>query len=136
METDKKNNSYLLPIIILVALAIIGLVFFRKSSGNAGKTEEVQFSDEPGIILYTQIGCPHCEDVEKFVEENNIKEKVPFTEKEISSNKEYEQSFFDKAQKCNLELNNIGVPLLWDGEKCLVGNVDIINFFKEKADEE
>ena len=37
------------------------------------------------------------------------------------------------AAKCKIDKNNIGVPFLWDGEKCYTGDKDIIAFFKQKA---
>jgi hypothetical protein len=38
----------------------------------------------------------------------------------------------DRAAKCGLSKEQLGVPLLWTGSECFGGDVDIINYFKEK----
>jgi len=38
-----------------------------------------------------------------------------------------------KAKICELPTDSIGVPFLWDGKDCLIGDQDIINFFKQKT---
>lgn len=35
-----------------------------------------------------------------------------------------------KARVCGLNTNSIGVPFLWDGSNCLIGDCDIISFFE------
>ena len=39
----------------------------------------------------------------------------------------------EKADKCGLATNNIGVPLLWDGKTCYSGADDVINFLINAA---
>lgn len=91
-----------------------------------------QQSEQSQIIFFYGIGCPHCAKVEEFIKENKVKEKISFVEKEIYFNKENQKELTEKAKICEIPENEIGVPFLWDGEKCFLGDVDIINFFKEK----
>jgi len=84
------------------------------------------------IILYYGIGCPHCAKVEQYIKENNIKDKISFEEKEVYFNQKNALDLQDKAKKCGLDLNNIGVPFLWDGSQCIIGDQPIIDFFQQK----
>jgi len=128
---EQNNNKNLLLVLLLIALGIVGFAYYKKNSGQVNSAQ----TNEQGIILYTEIGCPHCLNVENFIKENKTREKIQFTEKEIS-NQVNLKSFLDKASKCGIKSDKIGVPLLWTGEKCLVGDQDIINFFKEKTNGE
>jgi len=87
------------------------------------------------IIYFYGEGCPHCANVDAFLQENKIEEKVSFVKKEVFNNNENAKELVGVAQKCGLPSDQVGVPLLWDSpsSKCYVGDVDVINFFKEKA---
>jgi len=73
--------------------------------------------------------------VEEYIKENNINDKISFAQKEVYYNQNNAKELEAKAKICELPTDSIGVPLLWDGEKCLIGDQDIINFFKQKSDE-
>lgn len=90
---------------------------------------------EEKVILYYSEQCPHCQNVEKYIEENNVEKKFSFSQKEISTDKNNSKEMDDKAKLCNMDIANLGIPFLWDGEngnKCLMGDKDIINYFKNK----
>ncbi len=87
---------------------------------------------ERGIILFYSNACPHCKKVESFIKNNNIDKKIKFQQKEINSNQENRNELVERAKQCDIPLNKIGVPFLWDNGKCLMGDEDIINFFEEK----
>jgi hypothetical protein len=38
----------------------------------------------------------------------------------------------DKAQACGIAYQDIGVPFLWNGGTCVMGYVDVIQFFKDR----
>jgi glutaredoxin len=71
--------------------------------------------------------------VEKYIEENKIQDKISFTQKEVYYNQNNAKELEAKAKICGLPTDSIGVPFLWDGEKCLIGDQDIINFFSAKG---
>lgn len=106
------------------ALVLIGAGCAGQSNGGA--------KDPQGVILFVGEGCPHCANVEAFVEENKVKESVDFTTLEVYKNKSNAALMAKKAQICGVPLSGMGVPFLWDGSKCLVGDVDIIKFFQDK----
>ena len=89
--------------------------------------------NNPDIILFYGGGCPHCALVEEYVNQNGIEAKVPFTKKEVYYNQNNAKELESKAKACGMSTDSIGVPFLWDGSKCLVGDQDIIEFFKLKA---
>jgi glutaredoxin len=91
-----------------------------------------QSSDNGKIIFYYSLTCPHCKNVEKYVADNNVKAKVDFIEKEVSENKQNAAEFAAKAAKCGIKPENAGVPLLWDGSTCIVGDEPIISYFFSK----
>ena len=118
----------IIPFLIFLGIFIvlgIGLHFLRGKNSS---------QDLKGIVLFYGIGCPHCAKVEAFIKENKIKEKIAFEEKEVYFNKENAKQLVEVAKNCGFNEKEIGVPFLWDGEgqRCIVGDEPIINFFKEK----
>ena len=40
-----------------------------------------------------------------------------------------------RAEDCGLSGDSIGIPFLWDGKNCLMGEQEIIKFFEQKMAE-
>lgn len=129
----------------LIGIVILGGIIFwsvksenkeqnNSKSNNEPATQEAEVDDN-GIILFYGNGCPHCENVDKFVQENKVEEKVEFKKLEVFSSKENSKIMAEKFKACGLPAENMGVPFLWDGEKCYSGDVDIIEFFKQKINQ-
>lgn len=117
--------------ISLACFIVLGGIFFWASKN--GEIYQNNSSDKESIFFYGAT-CPHCRNVDKFLEENKgVEERFKFEKLEIS-NKDNAKRLMEKAEKCGLPTDNIGVPLFWDGEKCIVGDVDIISFLKSKID--
>jgi len=130
-------------IFLTVTILIVAGIFLikQKNKGNlidhqVKNTANAQNEDSlKQLIFFYGIGCPHCANVEKFFEENKIKEKIQFEEREVYFNKDNAKLLVSIAkEKCGFKENEIGVPFLWDGEnsKCIVGDQPIIDFFKQK----
>jgi glutaredoxin len=119
-------------IIVIIAIAILaGIVFFISRNNSSQGTDGASGN---GMIFFYGQGCPHCANVEKFLEENKtVEENVKFDKLEVWGNEKNKELLAEKAKKCGLKLDSIGVPLFWDGSKCIEGDVDIINLLKEKA---
>lgn len=126
----KSINKNLILIIIAVALVIGGGLLLNQKFGFAKFFSQ---TSPEGIILFYGDGCPHCKIVDDYIKENNIKDKVKFTELEVFNNKDNAKILLAKAKSCNIDQNQVGVPFLWDGSKCLLGDQDVINFFKDKT---
>jgi len=127
-------NKKIIISTILFILACFGSIAILFNNGYQNQTAAV---NRPGInsneiILYYGDGCPHCAAVEDCIEKNNIKNKIPFVQKEVYFNQSNAKELEAKAKICGLSTDSIGVPFLWDGEKCFIGDQEIINFFKQK----
>jgi len=116
-------------ILALIALVAIGIVFFVYKQ----KTAPTSSSQNPNLILYYGETCPHCKIVEAFLQENKIAEKVDFSQKEVFLNINNAKEMNKKATLCNINTSEVGVPFLWNAGQCIIGDEDIINFFKDKA---
>lgn len=118
-------------IFIIIGVILLGVIFWGFQSGVFTKKPVVI---PGGIILFYGQDCPHCKNVEEFILQNKIEEKVKFSRLEVWYNKDNQKIIADVAQKCGIAGDSVGVPLLYDGTgKCLLGDVDIINFFKNEA---
>ncbi|MFZ2975287.1 MAG: hypothetical protein WA055_01480 [Candidatus Moraniibacteriota bacterium] len=115
------NKYFLTAVFLGFSLILSGC---GQNSGDVDKNASI-------IFFYGQ-ECPHCKIVEKYIEENKIKEKVDFSEGEVYHNKNNSAFLAEKAGKCGIDTKSIGVPLLWADDKCYVGDKDVIEFFKNK----
>jgi len=122
-------NKKILGFILVAILVVCGAYFWKTK--NAPKPTKSNSNAE--IVLYFSDTCPHCKIVDEFLQTNKVAEKVSFIQKEVSNNTEDSKELFDKAEKCGMPTDSIGVPFLWDGQKCYSGQVEVTDFFKQKA---
>jgi glutaredoxin len=127
-----KNK--IIPIAIFVA-AILFVSFFSFFRGKNETSQTEDLGNTSQIIFFYGDGCPHCKIVEKYISDNDIGDKVAFQEKEIYKNKRNSAMLLEKAKVCGIDEASIGVPFLWDGEKCYTGDKDLIKFFDNKINE-
>lgn len=128
-------------IILIVIVAGAGLwawqsgIFFRP-----GSVEPTPLP--PGIVLFYGDRCPHCINVDQFIKENDIENRVKFAKLEVPfAGKTSSQLMANAglaiqlARGCNLDTSNgVGIPFLYDGNgECFTGDTDVINFFKNAA---
>ena len=114
--------------ILVCLLALAGIALFL----NITKLP----SSDAGIVIFYSDSCPHCVNVENFLEENKVSEKVAYTRKSVDNDQKNIEELIAKDRGCGLKEGdqNFGaIPLLWEKEtnKCFVGDEDVINFFKE-----
>jgi glutaredoxin len=126
----KNYNKIIGAISIIVCIVAVFFLFKIKKENN------LIASVQGRIILFYKDDCPACANVEKFFQDNNVESKVLFEKKEVSNNKQNEALLRLLMQKkCNLKTNT-PLPIIWDGldSKCVSGEQDVINFFKEKLE--
>jgi len=117
-------------IIIIVILIVVGFFVWQNYTVSENKYPTID-PNTRGVILFYGDGCPHCKNVDDFIAENSIKQKIQFAEAEVWHNKSNAQLLGSKAQVCKLAGDSFGIPFLFDGnDKCYIGDVDIINYFK------
>ena len=138
-------DKTILYTVIIVIFA--GFLFWGFQTGFFTKVlpqpvTQVQPTPLPeGAVLFFGADCPHCKDVEAFVAANNIDQKVKYTKLEVPFNGKSSDQLVANAelavqlaQGCKLDVTNgISIPLLYDGKNCLLGETDVINFFKNAA---
>jgi len=132
------KNKIIIPAILFIAVSVFSFVVLTKNkeSGLSDNHQENQQIEKSQIILFYGDGCPHCAIVEDYIKENSIGDKISFAQKEVYYNQNNAKELTEKARICGLPTDSIGVPFLWDGEKCFIGDQDIINFFKQKTNEQ
>ena len=105
-------------IFTIIGVVALGLLFWGSQSGFFAKNITSNPNQTPlpaGIVLFFGDGCPHCK-----------------TSPQLEANAVL---MIKLAQSCNLDASNgVGIPFLYDGSgKCIGGDVDSINFFKNEA---
>jgi glutaredoxin len=130
------KNKILIPTILFAVVLIFSFFVLSqekdKSQSQANEPTSQGNQQSSQIILFYGDGCPHCAIVEEYIKENSISDKISFAQKEVYYNQNNAKELEAKAKICGLPTDSIGVPFLWDGEKCFIGDQDIINFFKQK----
>mgnify|MGYP000955811959 FL=1 len=130
------KNKTIIPTILFIAVLIFSFfALSQEKNKNQSQTNETTATENQlanQIILFYGDGCPHCAIVEEYINKNNVQNKISFTQKEVYYNQSNAKELEAKAKICGLPTDSIGVPFLWNGEKCLIGDQDIINFFKQK----
>ena len=113
----------------ILGLVFLGFFLLNKQGNNSNNNLEALNK----IVLFYGDTCPHCLIVNEYLQENNIKDKVSFEHLEVYKNRNNANLLAESAKKCGIKSDQVGVPLLWNEGKCLVGDKDIIDFFKEKT---
>lgn len=115
--------------IVVGAFLLSGAVVWLASSEKT--SEEVA---EPSVpVYYYGDTCPHCKDVQKFIDENGIAEKVPFVKKEVWNDRKNAKEMAAREKTCGLKPEETGVPFLYFEGKCYVGTPQVTGFFSERA---
>jgi glutaredoxin len=124
---ERKNVIKTVLFVVGIAFLIAGLWYWSKPEGATEITSD--------IILFYGRECPHCQEVEKFIEENKIAEKVQFDRLEVFHNSKNQALMVEKAKECGINNSEVGVPFLFDlvEKKCLIGTPDIEKFLSQKA---
>jgi len=84
------------------------------------------------VILYWANGCVHCETVKSKIISGRVDEHLEIIQKESYNNDENYQDFFDRAKFCQIPIHQMGVPMLWDGERCYRGVEEIMGALASK----
>jgi len=124
----------IISILFVAVMSYAVFVLAQDKKSEIAHSSNQSKATESEIIFFYGDGCPHCAIVEKYFEENNVQDKISFTQKEVYHNQNNAKELQTKAKICGIPTNSIGVPFLWDGKKCLIGDKDIVDFFKQKMD--
>ena len=122
------KNFPLIAGIVSVLIIVGGVFLFSKG-------EKPLLSPPAGTVeYYWRVGCPHCENVDKFLSSWPDKDKITINKFEAGSDRNNAKNLQQRAISCNIALAEIGVPLLFTSEgKCFTGDTPIIDFFTNLA---
>jgi len=118
---EKGTRNVVLAVVgsILALVAAWALLIRTDSTNNS-------------VVFYYSDTCPHCANVEKYISEKKVEEKIKFVKKEVSKDQRNATEMAKRAADCGLDQQTLGVPFLFDGQKCYEGEDDVINFFSSK----
>lgn len=93
----------------------------------------IRAKQAPRATLFYGDTCPHCQNVEDYLQANDVRAKLKFKELEVYNNQTNAQLLAKRAQQCGLDISQgVGVPFFFDGRACVSGDTDIINYFATK----
>lgn len=117
--------------ILSVIILVLGYIIFGSSQNK--KQNQIKLPLKNEIVFYYGATCPHCKDVEEWMNKNKIEEKIKIEKKEVWSNQDNAAEMTKVAEVCNLDTSSIGVPFLWADGKCYIGTQEVIKILSEKA---
>ena len=129
----KKAIGIILALAAVFIAGLVGLGMWQSQKTLAPLPAAEQPADsQADIIYYYGQECTNCDNVEKFIADNKIDDKISFAKKEVWHNAANSQEMQEKASECTLEPSKIGVPFLWARGKCYVGEVEVQDFLKKE----
>lgn len=120
-------------ILIIIAVLASFLKFVPPESLSFLNKNSVS---NPDLIIFWGQGCPHCENVKKFISDNEINSKLKLTLKEVYLNKKNQEEMKKDANECpEIDISKgIGVPFGFvpSEHKCIIGDQPIIDWINTK----
>lgn len=131
-------------ILVLVSAGLLAVVI---TGSQNKKTEELTVSPGPetigvstpinpeNLVFYYGVTCPYCEDVEDWMTENGIEEKITIVKKEVYEDRDNAMELTQAAGSCGMDTASVGVPFLHTPQgECFIGSIDIINYLSGQVD--
>lgn len=122
-------------LLFLLVVPFSVLVLVNEKNFEREQKEQIEENVDSDIILYYSDMCTHCQNVEKFLTDNKVDDKIAFARKNVRGSSANTRELLNKATLCGEDSETLSVPFLWDGENgntCIKGDVDIIAFFQNK----
>lgn len=116
---------------IITAIVVVSIVGLLSIVVIGSRNKREMTANSP--VFFYGVTCPHCKDVEVWMKENRVEEKIKIVKKEVYENQQNSLELVEAARKCGLPTNSIGVPFLYAENKCVVGTPDIISYLSNEA---
>lgn len=110
---------------------VIALIIISGLTWALAENRQTAVTGNKPILFYSN-SCPHCRNVEQYIAENNITSHYYFDQKEITTDQNNTALLIQKAKICGEDMSTLGVPLLFDNDKCYSGDKEIINYLATK----
>ena len=117
--------------LLVLIVIFVGYKTWQKGRANS-QNDQITVTDA-SIILFYGAECPHCLDVEKYITDHQLDQKVQFSKLEVWHDKANANLLTQKAQECGIKTEEVGVPFLWSAGKCYVGVNEVENFLDSAA---
>lgn len=107
----------------------------KKLKDLIGEEASAQSDDDMAkgdIVFYFSDNCSECVNIEKYLKNNDVENKIGFIEKNINKDEAGAEQMAEDAMYCNVDEESFGVPFLWADGKCYTGEKNIIDFFNNK----
>ena len=105
----------------LILISVVGLGFLYRQ----------QTISNPDLVLFVSQTCPHCKNVEDYIRQNKVSDKIKIDLKEVYQQPTNQQLLQNTADKCpGLDTSQgIGLPLAYfpGTNSCLTGDTPIID---------
>ncbi|QQS61646.1 MAG: hypothetical protein IPN70_01815 [Candidatus Moraniibacteriota bacterium] len=109
--------------VFLVAGFVVWGFFLQETSAPTNvdiKNGDLGNPNAP-VVYYYGDGCPHCEELQKFLDKEGVVYGEKLAKKEVWKNTTNNKEMMKKADLCNLEKENVGVPFVFAEDKCFIG---------------
>ena len=113
---------------LFITLSVLLVLLFITSLAKAENSQNIYF--------FYGLGCPHCQIVENYFQENDLYSKYSIEKKEIYFNRENAVLYNKILDQLNYSQSNRGVPTVVIGDKVIVGDKPIIDNFIIEADKD
>ena len=126
LNKEKAANFFALCLIFF-----LGVVYMVNDLGSTKPKVNSAYTQEKKVFtLYVSAVCPHCANVEQFINTNKLSDKIVVKQKDVNVSIKNRNEIVKKAQECGFKVNEnpIPIPFLWTGSTCITGDLDIIQF--------
>ncbi len=115
----RKIRTIIIIIVVIIVILILAVLLSSKRT--------------PSALLFVSLGCPHCQNVEDYLNAHNQTGRLQITVLEVSQNPANARQLSEAVQRCGLDTSaGVGVPLLFTASQCFSGDQDIINFLQNQ----
>lgn len=115
-----------------IVVLFVGSVFLVYSMNQPKNPASLRTLTKKDFIYFYGVTCPHCKELNKFLEEEGINKKVKYEKLEVFYNEDNAALMKQAADMCKINPSGMGVPFILDKGKCYVGTPDAKKVFLEK----
>ncbi len=128
---DRKIVLTTLAVSLLI-LILAAVMVFSWDKKNRQLEGEVKIPPKEAIVYYYGETCSHCQEVQKWMSEEKIEEKIKIEKKEVWNNQKNSLELTKVAEFCRLNSSSIGVPFLFADGQCFIGVPEVKRVLTEK----
>jgi glutaredoxin len=132
VKINLMKQTIITALAVLVVLGLLAVVIMGSKNKKTGPVP-VPTNQESGLVFFYGHTCPHCQEVEEWLKNNKIEDKVKIVKKEVYDNQQNAQELATAAKNCGLPTDRIGVPFLYAEGQCLIGTPEVENYLAKKA---